>query len=472
MLENLIFDDRNYEIRTLELEGRSITYREFKNIVYVENPIVPEYQKLNLFVPEAYYHGECVNGFSRDTAPIFLPNTVGAYMSGRADEPGYNFRSYGRGKLNNSFVALEKGLVVAAVAARGSDLTDEAGHYVGVAPAVITDLKAAVRYLRHNRNRIPGDVERIISDGTSAGGAMSALLGASGNAEEFEPYLKSAGAAQERDDIYAAVCYCPIMNLEHADMAYEWLLDGLYEYDSLRFYRVGDHVEAEPYSGTLTEEEIAFSQELKEKFVRYLNSLNLETKAGIPLRLNEDGRGSFRDYLSGFMRKSAQKALDQGVSFSQAPYLKTDGEIVTEFDLDAYVQACGRMKKVPSFDQWDGANAENRFFGTAKIREMHFTKEGLAHDTFGCGMADEKMIRMMNPMTYCDGAASDVAPHWWVRHGAADCHTSWAISLIFAESLSTENMNFAYAWGQSHAGDYDMDELMDWVEEICRAKES
>lgn len=41
----------------------------------------------------------------------------------------------------------------------------------------------------------------IITNGTSAGGALSALAGATGNAKEYEPYLKAIGAAEEKDDI-------------------------------------------------------------------------------------------------------------------------------------------------------------------------------------------------------------------------------------------------------------------------------
>ena len=52
---------------------------------------------------------------------------------------------------------------------------------------------------------------------------MSSLLGSSGNSEIFEPLLEAMGAAKERDDVYAAVCYCPIVDLEHADVMYEWL---------------------------------------------------------------------------------------------------------------------------------------------------------------------------------------------------------------------------------------------------------
>src|SRR5271165_5706702 len=45
-----------------------------------------------------------------------------------------------------------------------------------------------------------------------------------------ETYLKAIGAADERDDIFAASCYCPITNLDHADMAYEWMFHGLNQY--------------------------------------------------------------------------------------------------------------------------------------------------------------------------------------------------------------------------------------------------
>lgn len=69
------------------------------------------------------------------------------------------------------------------------------------------------------KEAVPGDVNKIISNGTSAGGAMSSLLGSTGDHPDYEPYLKELGAAEESDAIYAASCYCPITNLDHADMA-------------------------------------------------------------------------------------------------------------------------------------------------------------------------------------------------------------------------------------------------------------
>ena len=57
------------------------------------------------------------------------------------------------------------------------------------------DLKAAVRYLRFFDRDMLGDAEHIITDGTSAGGAMSSLLGSTGNNPSYEPMLKAMGAA-------------------------------------------------------------------------------------------------------------------------------------------------------------------------------------------------------------------------------------------------------------------------------------
>jgi acetyl esterase/lipase len=69
-------------------------------------------------------------------------------------------------------------------------------------PAAIADLKAAVRFIRSIAHEICGDPEKIIANGTSAGGALSALLAASGDSPLYKPYLAQIGAAEESDRIY------------------------------------------------------------------------------------------------------------------------------------------------------------------------------------------------------------------------------------------------------------------------------
>ena len=189
---DLKFNDKKYTIETITLEGKTLKYRAFENIIYVKNPVDANFQKLSIFVPETYYEGNSIGNYNLKTAPIFFPNTVGGYMPGAPERPGINkFLK----KANATFYALLNGYVVVSPGARGRGLKDENGKFIGNAPACIIDLKAAIRYLRYNKESIPGDVEKIISNGTSAGGALSSLLGSTGNHPDYEAYLKELGAA-------------------------------------------------------------------------------------------------------------------------------------------------------------------------------------------------------------------------------------------------------------------------------------
>ena len=188
--------------KTLTLEGRTVTFRAFEQLDYCKDPKDP-IQKLNIFVPEAYYHDEGINGYTAESAPVFLPNTVGGYMPGPCDEPGIDSHTK---RLNSLFCAIEHGYVAVSAGIRGrtsgkkaeeffegskeGSLGEATGEKVGRAPALIVDCKAAIRYLRHNAEAFPGNKERIITNGTSAGGALSALAGATGNSADYEPYLK------------------------------------------------------------------------------------------------------------------------------------------------------------------------------------------------------------------------------------------------------------------------------------------
>lgn len=116
---DLTFNDQNARSVEAEVNGEKIQFRSFERIVYVGNPVEPEYQTLNLYVPEAYYNEGEINGYKADTAPIFLPNSVGGYMPAKA-------ASYDKKGRNDSpstiLVALSKGYVVASVGARGRTL--------------------------------------------------------------------------------------------------------------------------------------------------------------------------------------------------------------------------------------------------------------------------------------------------------------------------------------------------------------
>ena len=217
-------------------------------------------QRLNLYAPECYFQGDTLNGYTAKSAPIFMPNLVGGYMPGRPGKP----ELHENGHSNTILAALRHGYVVACPGIRGRT------SQVGKAPALIADLKAVVRYLRHHRDLIPGNTERIITSGTSAGGALSALAGASGNQPAYQPYLAAIGAADERDDIFAANCYCPIVNLENADPAYEW------QFCDETYYRSWSG------EGHLDQQQQLLACQLKPLFPAYLNSLGLTDENGQP----------------------------------------------------------------------------------------------------------------------------------------------------------------------------------------------
>lgn len=188
-------------------DGQEVTYKAYEGIFYVKNVEDPTYQTLNIYVPDK------MADIAR--VPILLRTYVGGYAASTAKSPSPSDAT-GR--------ALQEGYVVCIPGSRGSNSTIERDGktiYTGTAPNGLLDLKAAVRYLRYNDALIPGESELIFTDGTSAGGAMSSLLGATGNSKDYDKYLKKMGAADARDDVYAAICYCPITDLNHADMEYE-----------------------------------------------------------------------------------------------------------------------------------------------------------------------------------------------------------------------------------------------------------
>ena len=94
-LFDLDFNAADYKAEELELDGETIRYRAYRNVVYVARPQSIEYESMNIFIPEGYFGGEAINGYTMKSAPIFLPNNVGGYMPGSAGEPSANDRMSG-----------------------------------------------------------------------------------------------------------------------------------------------------------------------------------------------------------------------------------------------------------------------------------------------------------------------------------------------------------------------------------------
>ncbi|BBJ41598.1 hypothetical protein SSPO_043160 [Streptomyces antimycoticus] len=58
------------------------------------------------------------------------------------------------------------------------------------------------------------------------GAPPPALLAASGDSPLYDAPLRELGAADASDAVFAGGGWCPIADLEHADMAYEWMYGG------------------------------------------------------------------------------------------------------------------------------------------------------------------------------------------------------------------------------------------------------
>jgi len=355
--------------------------------------------------------------------------------------------------------------VVASAGARGRTTKDNNGIYTGKAPAGIVDLKAAVRYLKFNDKKMPGDANRIISNGTSAGGAMSTLLGATGNNPDYEPYLKALGAAEADDDIFAVSAYCPITNLDHSDMAYEWQFNGV---NTLR--KGGFMAKDNAPASVLSEEQINLSKQLKDMFPTYLNSLKVKDMQGNLLTLDSDGNGNFKELVKSYVKASVQKALGNSSDLSSFTFLTITNGKVTDLDFDAYINYMGRQKSPPAFDALDLSTPENMLFGNSQTNLQHFTDFASNHSTVNAALAGKTIVKMMNPMYYIGQANTNTAKHWRIRHGTQDKDTGLAIPVMLATLLQNKgyNVNLELPWEVPHSGDYDLNELFQWIDEICK----
>ena len=417
-------------------DGTMVEYTAYTDIYYVTNVKDSTLQKLNFFVPK---------GATQKSA-ILLRTYVGGYMGARASTPRADDAT-GR--------ALAEGLCVCIPGSRGINSQSADGAHTGTAPNGLIDLKAAVRYLRYNDRKMPGSAERIITDGTSAGGAMSALLGATANHPDYEPYLKAAGAAKAKDDVYASVCYCPITDLDHADEAYEWL-----------------------YMNQRADHDAAFAQALK--FDAYINSLNLRNpKTGE--RLTSD---NYVEYMKSYLVASASRFVAEGgeipdslgfqyeTVYPSVPKSRPGGRRlvrargqrsgqIVDVDLDQYLSyVVGRqaLKPSPAFDNLQ--SPESRLFSDAQGAPVRFTGPGLSSDV-------QQRVRLMNPMNYITDGRARKATFWYIRHGTLDRDTSFPVPVNLATLLMNEGkkVDFALPWNRGHQGDYNLDDLFRWLKD-------
>lgn len=334
---------------------------------YCLAPASEQYGTFAIFVPGAYFVGErtsrgyaCtiaedarVGEFTPRTAPVALP--INAIRFGAQASPAtYDYEGLAR--------YLEAGFVYVYVGFRGrtggyESTTQE--YYAGGAPWAATELKAAIRCLRYNAAALPCDTTRVFAFGCGGGGGYSALLGASGDASSYEPYLQSIGAATHdaqgealSDGIAGSASWCPLTSCGAMGAAYEWTM-GQFATTETR------------EEGTWT---AALSKDMTSAYASYVNDLELTDADGTVLALDriDDGSylgGTYYEYLLGLLRDAAADFL----AHTTFPYASTPSVVQGPyFPGDPAIQASA-MGENTDGDERDSSS------GIAGVRQVEAT---------------------------------------------------------------------------------------------------
>ncbi|WP_052412544.1 subtype B tannase [Streptomyces mutabilis] len=509
----LDFDSAAYTPITVTVDGRPMNVRWYKQICYVANPVAAAaqqsggpgggttitdtacgYQSMNVFVPES--------AFGDQRAPVyFAVNNSGwkaSYLRASVT-PGTSYDS----ATSAVGAALKAGYVFVDVANRSRGLVGADGTAPGKAPAAVVDAKAAVRYLRLNDAAMPGSAERIVVNGTSGGGALASILGASGNSAEYNSYLAAIGAAgidakgrsTLRDDVFAVNAYCPITDLGNADIAYEWLYNVLGTRDA-----------------TGSNSSPSDAAEIAARFERYEKSLGLRNPDGSRLTaatmldtIKKEVVRSAETYMKG---DPAHTIPPLGGTFEITSRGTTVSYVNDWIDVDtatgqvrsvdmtkylAFVATQATLKTTPAFDGVgvDGnvtSGTETDLFGPPTQKYMNYTEYSWNHNDVagdGSGLDDtgltwkqytakkstivDDQVHLVNPMDFI-GTSADTAPNWYVRHGTRDRDTAFTVSVNLDRALAAdkqvESLDYQLAWNQPHAGNYDVPEAMAWIAEV------
>lgn len=526
--DNMTLDWAQYQQEWKKSENGK--YYELRFVYYVTNILSKEHQYMNIFVPAAYLNEDgtvnedgAVGPYTAKTAPIVFQNECAGWKS---STPGDANEKY----IDNGFVYIHTG-------ARSRDLA-----VVGKAPSACVDQKAGVRFLRLHDHKIPGDKEKIISCGTSGGGQMSSILGATGNMPVYYPYLYELGAAGVEKDaegnfvstipdhIFASQCYCPIADLNNADLAYSWMRhdDPLLTVSEM----FGPPTVLSPFKQAL-------QQDLTQAYCAYINSLGLKNEKGEVLTFEKKVDGSFDPRSGSFYAQILENisvALnawigdkvqpDGSVKFVKElnPFTKEDcfcpsveAYLASLKDADKWLKknedgsysvtdlagfcqgtSLKRGKDVPGFDTFN-FTAENDAFGKPEEKAVHFSASVAAvleqnYDRYkgleGFDACDvdayiaqgkrqdlKDQTYLMNATHILLGNAkgtekSDFSKFWRTRNGSADEHTSFTIAYNLAMSarMAGAEVDYALVWAAPH-GDVDGDgtgSFVEWIHKIVQ----
>ena len=483
---SLEFGETKVTEMSVSLDGETISVTSYE-ARYMENYSIDD-QYISIYVPE---------GADEDSPIFFLVNNSGwqanSYSSRTHVQEDKEYVS--DSDTDHVGAALARGFVIVSYGARSRNNGEIDGVYDGHTPSTIVDTKAAIRYLRYldaNGELPAGDVDRIIVNGTSGGGALTTIIAASGNSADYYEYLYEIGAcgigvdedgnyySEEGigDDIWMAVAYCPINDLGNADAAYE------YTYSDTRRYVVENNgITYEDADGDITEEVLAYSEAMGESYVEFVESLGLTLEDGETLLtgenleecvialLNEELKITYEteglDYILADLasedgaENASVTSKYNSTSENWIDFLSYDEDGVPYIaDHEAYenylifVASNQDLKTGPAFSNKGlnyGTSSEDTLFGASDQEYSAFNEYSWNNDCIegnGCGLDDTGMtwdeyleseegsllaeqLRLSTALTYLlDEENGESADYVYIRHGMRDRDTSFTIQTV------------------------------------------
>lgn len=482
-------------------------------IYYAQTSIDSQFQKMALFVPEKYLRCDktdndlysCdpnmearINNYTVRTAPIVSEINSPAFAAEAALTEYRDYKEY-----------TDNGLVYAHIGFRGIE------H---AAPAAVTDIKAAIHFIKYNSERIPGNTNSIFVLGANHGAALAAVVAASGDSRLYLPYLQEIGSLSSlNDSIKGVMLVNPISGLDTANEAVEWF----FSYD-----RQG-----------LDDTQKQLSEKMAKEYANYVNRAGFIGPKGnaLTLQYSQNGtyqNGTYYDYFKETIKNSLTDFLNHNkfpfaipksweISEEQAAIqnnIKLAGTYQTRekffqdlnakktwvidrplrgisvVSLDGFNNIFNRNQ--PPLAMTDGLTKNrtgNKLFALGDKKPLHFDlhtakifKNTPTEKEYGTdfykrdrnGYNTLKRLDIYNPLyflvpSYEGYRTSTVAPYWRIRSGLFQNHnilpTTINLYLAINNYLKGENIDYKMVWGMGDIKEIrnkDRTEFIEWIKNI------
>lgn len=267
-------------------------------LVYVAKPGDESLSSLGIYVPGKFFEGKA-NPDGTYTVRMNKRATVGAFTAANApwvmpiNAPDYAPMPAPTDYVDDVSTYTNQGMVVMMAGARGRNQG---------APKGVSDLKAAIRYIRANGEELPGDEHELYVTGVGAGATLATVLGASGDSDLYTPYLRHIGALDEQSDAVAGVmAWSPAGDMDYANAAYEWF------FAPSRTYK--------------DEDTTKLANGLAQAYSTYINDLGLVDADGKPLGIEPSPTGIYQaGSYHNYIKTSIETSLNHFLANTTFPY--------------------------------------------------------------------------------------------------------------------------------------------------------